>query len=221
MQVGIENAMASVLRRGALLLLVVVGGTSSLSAQTGEETTWNDVVRVTATSTFEIPAVARMRYTADERRRRSPTVRQMLEVLRGTPRVVLAAQPAESMRLLGRGQFHIEGWRTIGVMEIVVHQDSQLRTRAIAHELAHAVEIACLPPQPDTAALHRTLAKRAGYLNAGPLGVETPFAPAAETAVLREFYKPRDTAGRLPALAAQYDLPGCAGLEAELQVVAN
>jgi hypothetical protein len=51
--------------------------------------------------------------------------------------------------------------------------------------------------------------------------VETPFASAVETVVVREFWKARDAAGRLPVLAAKYDLPRCAGPEAELQVASR
>jgi hypothetical protein len=206
--------MASGLRRGALFLWVLLGGAGSLSAATN----WSDVVRVTAATPFGAASAERMRYTADDLTRRSPTFRQMLDVLRSTPHLVLGAQPAEPSRSLGRGHFHVEGSRTIGIMEIVVHQDAQLRVRAVAHELAHAVEIACLPPQPDTAALQRTLAQRGGYFNIGPRGMETPFAAAVERVVLREAWKARDAPGRLPMLAAKYDLPRCARPEEELQV---
>ena len=69
---------------------------------------------------------------------------------------------------------------------------SGLRMRAIAHELAHAVEIACLPRASATADLETLLSHRAHqpYLK-GVESAETPFPETVEKVVFQEYRNER------------------------------
>ncbi len=175
---------------------------------------------VTASSNMEDADAELLRYAAVDLTRVSPTFRQLLEALRDAPHLVIRARTLGATTALGRGHFYVAGGRTIGMMEIAVHRgDRRLRSRAIAHELAHAVEVACLPPQPDTATLYRTLLERGRSSSGAPRGIETPFAAAVETAVDRETCRRKPPTGQLPVLAAKFGLPRCAGaVPAALQI---
>jgi len=181
------------------------------SAQT-RAAAWNDVVlMVTAEPRKDAADIGLLRSMSAELMTISPTFRQMLEALKTATHMNLRARPVGGRRALGRGHFTVAGTFTMGLMEIsVFRRDSHLQVRAIAHELAHATEIACLPPQADTATLHQRLVGRAG--REGVLkghGIETPFALAAERIVLREYMGHGLPEGQLPYLATTYDLPLC------------
>ena len=168
---------------------------------------------VTAEPRRDAAGIELLRYTAAELAFDSPTFLQMLEAVKGAPNVMLRARPLTGRRTLGRGRFVVAGGFTIGLMEIHVHRrDPHLRVRAIAHETAHAAEIACLPPQSDTAALRQILVDRATRQGlAGGDTIETSFAIAAEAVVFREYYGHRAAGGQLPILATTYELPLCQG----------
>lgn len=143
--------------------------------------------------------------------RRSPTFREMLRVLLRTPHLRVTLLSKTDLRrttgLAGRGTFATHEGRVFGLLEF---DRSRLEPvpqfRAIVHELAHAVEIACLPAPEETAELRRQLEERQGLYSAGFLNdLETPFPNAVVRVVMAEHDAWSDT-GRLRALAETFDL---------------
>lgn len=149
---------------------------------------------------------------------RSPTFREMLDVIAAAPhlRMGILAVTDVSPRL-GTTGFHVHGPWTYGVMNInMTHRDPKLRARAIAHEVAHAAEVACLPPAASTKALLHSLRPRRGVVPLMEQPGETPFAMAAEQAVMREYLRRApDSGGVFIDLAARFALQHCAALRAD------
>lgn len=143
--------------------------------------------------------------------RRSPTFREMLGVLLRTPhvRVTLLSRPdlRRTTRYAGRGIFTARDGRVWGLLEFDRSRlDPVPQLRMIVHEIAHAVEIACLPASDETAELRRQLEERQGLYSAGFLdALETPFPNAVVRAVMAEHDALSDT-GRLRALAETFGL---------------
>lgn len=143
--------------------------------------------------------------------RRSPTFREMLGVLLRTPhvRVTLLSRPdlRRTTRYAGRGTFTARDGRVWGLLEFDRSRlDPVPQLRMIVHEIAHAVEIACLPASDETAELRRQLEERQGLYSAGFLdALETPFPNAVVRAVMAEHDALSDT-GRLRALAETFGL---------------
>jgi hypothetical protein len=143
--------------------------------------------------------------------RRSPTFREMLGVLLRTPhvRVTLLSRPdlRRTTRSAGRGTFTARDGRVWGLLEFDRSQlDPVPQLRMIVHEIAHAVEIACLPPPDETDDIRRQLSERKGGYRRGVLeALETPFPDAVVRVVMSE-HDARSDAGKLRALAADFDL---------------
>lgn len=197
-------------RIGLCALLVSVCCGNAAAGQT--PATWNELVgMVSAERVRDAADVELLRWMSAELVSVSPTFRQLLEALKAAPHMHLRAMPVAERRVLGRGYFTVAGAFTVGLMEITVfRRDPHLQVRAIAHELAHATEIACLPLQVDTAALNRRLMARAGHQGVMKShGIETPFALAAERVVHKEYLGHGTPGGQLHNLAVTYELPLC------------
>ncbi|MBI3264098.1 MAG: hypothetical protein HYZ58_13245 [Acidobacteria bacterium] len=143
--------------------------------------------------------------------RRSPTFRDMLRALLRTPHLRVTLLSKTDLRrttgFAGRGTFVTHDGRVYGLLEFDRSRlDPVPQLRAIVHELAHAVEIACLPVPEETAELRRQLEERQGEYAAGFLNaLETPFPNSVVRVVMAEHDVRSDT-GRLRALAETFGL---------------
>jgi hypothetical protein len=151
-----------------------------------------------------------LRETAAQLRERSPTFRQMLDAVAAAPHLRLTIRPIVRGPWIGRTHYWVRYEWTYGVMEVhLSHRDPHLRMRAVAHEVAHSAEIACLPAYGTTGDLLTALRIRPrGGLSAASVG-ETPFAEASEKIIVAEFDGRRTSAGALPELAARFGLVRC------------
>lgn len=143
--------------------------------------------------------------------RRSPTFRDMLGVLLRAPHLRVTLRSRTDLRrttgLAGRGMFATHDGRVYGMLEFDrARPEPAQQLRAIVHELAHAVEIACLPVPDAIAELRRQLTERKGAFSVGFLeAIETPF-PNAVVRVVRAEHDEQSNPGRLRALAASFGL---------------
>ncbi len=144
---------------------------------------------------------------------RSPTFSDLLRHLREAPHVLLYLRFAQLRPKppSGRTRFEIApSGLVIGFIEIdpaLAHplfRDGVI----VAHELAHAYEVSCLPELRTTDELLQRLRDRAAAGRSGD-SAETPFATAVEKAVLDEWFSSERIASQLPALSAKHDLRGC------------
>lgn len=198
-----------------LAILVVLTTVVALPAQTSQPDAGNAVTPLelegllSAVTTVNGDSFAREWTTALTRR--SPTFREMLGVLRRTPhmRVTLLSRPdlKRATRLAARGTFTTHDGKIYGLLEFDRSQlNPLLQLQMIVHEIAHAVEIACLPPADEADDLRRQLSERKGAYHRGVLeAIETPFPDAVVRVVIRE-YNAQSDAGKLRALAADFGL---------------
>lgn len=142
----------------------------------------------------------------------SPTFRQMVEVLKKAPHVIVLLRPSQEPRqafrsLRGRGRLSVGRGRIVGVFEI---PDGNFHERLaiVAHEIAHAVEVALLPGINDLEDLRRLLLQRGGLPTSRSrfLPIETFFPAAVQQIVLQELAGGDVKAGRLAEVGAQYGL---------------
>ncbi len=158
-----------------------------------------------------VPERELLRETAAVLHERSALFRQMAAVIAATPHLRMSIMAVTSAApMLGNTAFRVHGAWTYGVMTInVLHRDPRLRARALAHEVAHAAEVACMPPAPTTQALLESLDP---WRSAAPMterAGETPFARAAEEVAMGEFHRRRGPGGGLPELAARFGRTLC------------
>jgi hypothetical protein len=148
---------------------------------------------------------------------RSATMKQLLEVLETTPAISvrLRSNPMlwRDARRMAIGRFRGEGAQVVVLLQF----DSEAarpveQIEWVAHELAHAVEVACLPTAIEINRIRIELRRRGRRVRDMPgLAVETPFAENAGRAMLIEALRGRPGVGRLPELAQKYNLgPPCA-----------
>lgn len=137
----------------------------------------------------------------------SATFRQMVAVLKESPDVFVLLRSSHELEpgLGGRGRFSVGPRKIVAIFEIAL---GGRRKAAVAHEIAHAVEVACLPGINDLEDLHRLLLERAGLPTSRSrlLPIETPFPIAVQRIVLRELAGGDVKAGQLAEVAARYGL---------------
>lgn len=144
---------------------------------------------------------------------RSPTFREMLQVLLDAQhiRVTLISRfdLYRRTRLPGKGTFTAHDGRISALLEFDRSRMEPIpEMRAIVHELAHAVEIACLPRPADTAALRELLAARhISWVVSPDFGerLETGFPGAIVRAVMSERDENSEE-GQLRTVAATFGL---------------
>ncbi|MGH9348746.1 MAG: hypothetical protein ACRD26_15920 [Vicinamibacterales bacterium] len=141
-------------------------------------------------------------------------MKQMLAVLRTTLTVTVHLHSNHMLwrthRRRGQGQVFVDAT----TIRIYLEFDSSHRTEpllqlgALAHELAHAVEIACLPPVARLEDMWTLLRDRGGPWRESATGriVETPFAEQAEHRVLFEASTDQRVGGQLAELASRHQL---------------
>ena len=143
----------------------------------------------------------------------SATFRQMVEVLKESRHVIVLLRSSSELRgqappfLRGRGRLSVGNGKIVGLFEIA-NGNAQERLAGVAHEIAHAVEVACLPAVHEEEDLRRLLLGQAGQplSRSRVLPIETPFAQAAQRAVLNELIRHDEHSGQLVAIAARYGL---------------
>lgn len=148
----------------------------------------------------------------------SPTFREMLSVLHQTQHVKIWLRSETGLKrlgLLGRGRFSVQHERVLGLLEVEragVRPLEQLRM--VAHELAHAVEIALLSDASSRDALEQQLIDRGTRSNVVHDGIETPFAKAVGEAVMEECCEGLGHGSQLRALAEKHgvNLPAAAAV---------
>ena len=177
---------------------------------------WTDVVRESGARKADLRL---LRETADAMASVSPTFSQMLGIVKSASHLIMLVRPAVVDGKLGQTQFYVAANTTFGVMDINPYRTLRLqRIRAIAHEVAHAVEVACLPSQRDTSGLRSILLKHATENRGrGSLPTETRFPAALEVIVLREHQNPSRPGAGIPAIAEAHGLAGC-GLDVPISV---
>ena len=172
---------------------------------------WTDVVRESGAAKADLQLI---RDTADLLASASPTFAQMLVIVKSASRLILFVRPATiAGDRLGQTQFYVVSEKTFGVMDINTYRLHPLmRMRALAHELAHAVEIACMPWQLDTPGLRSILVDRAKSDGGrGSLSTETRFPSALEVMVLNEYQHTSRPGSGVSALAETHGLSDCGG----------
>jgi len=169
---------------------------------------WTDVVRESGPAKADLRL---LRETADALASASPTFAQMLVIVKSAPRLIILVRPASIAHRLGQTQLYVVTGKTFGMMDINPFRlQPLLRLRAISHELAHAVEIACMPWQRDTSGLRSILVERANS-GRGTLSAETGFPSALERVVLNEYQHPSRPGSEISALAETHGLTDCGG----------
>lgn len=144
----------------------------------------------------------------------SPTARQMLDTLQRTPHVVarLRSDPTLQDRtgVPGRGMIRVLGGRVLALLEFdpeLPNVNQQLQV--IAHELAHAVEVASFRDVETTDDLRARL-ELAAYRRAFNIGdvrtLESPFATSVSTRTGEEVRSRRPLPGVLHRLAHQHQV---------------
>jgi hypothetical protein len=155
----------------------------------------------------------RLRSTAAKLMERSPTFASLMESLAQAGHMVMILQPGPVEGLLGHGRYRGANGRITGVITVNTYlRNPDKRVRALAHELAHAFEIACMLPTGDISGLREQYAKRLGRPVPPRTRVETPFARAVERVVEREAHQSVRAPTTLPALAARHGFGGCVDL---------
>jgi len=151
-----------------------------------------------------------LRETAAQLSARAPTFRQMLAAVAAAPHLHVTIRPIVGGSVMGRSHYWVHNEWTYGVMDVQLsRRDPYLRMRAVAHEVAHAAEIACHPAFASTGDLQTALRlrRRAGLPD--PYEGETAFAEAAERTVVAEYGVRSTSAGALPDLATRFRLGRC------------
>lgn len=154
-------------------------------------------------------------YHLDTLHRGSPTLRQMLRVLESTHWMAIRIRSSgllwRSWRI-GQGMFAVSPEGLIAVLEFdMVRSDRHVQLEAVAHELAHVVELACLPDLPpmQTADDLRQILEERGRvtLRSRVAQAETPFALDAGRQAAGEV-RARSRDSRLRALSMKHGLGG-------------
>ena len=142
----------------------------------------------------------------------SATAREMLEFLQRSPHVVVSLRSTRRLWQFtganGRGTFRVADGRIVANLEFDARCCAGRQMRTIAHELAHAVEVAAMERIDSTATLHLRLEEAAAKRLPGVLtrNLETLFAISVEDRVARELGNDR-LEGKLKRLAALHRVP--------------
>jgi hypothetical protein len=205
------------MRLVVVVMVVVLSCTEMLSAAAAAamHPFGSGVIRVRASPPHHTET-ALVLFALAEMLERSPTFAELVRGLENVPDLIVYVRVGSlaAQGLHGRAVFDVAPSGVV-VGQITIHRfrpvDLDLRLRAIAHELGHAYEVACLP-RSTTSALHDALTARAAA-HGKPHSMETPFAAGVEMAVLEEWFQQAPTHSRLRALARQFRLADCPVLE--------
>ena len=169
-------------------IVAVVGATWAGVARAEDALSTPAVVRVPLNDHVTPGNLARLRAG-------SATARDLLDCLERVPDTVITvrANPLliQTERLLGRGRFWVVGHRLFGLLEYQAEPAGSHRAlRVLAHELAHALEVATLPRGRDISSLRAQIEVRElddGF-DLAP-GIETDFARMVSDCVHMEIWR--------------------------------
>jgi hypothetical protein len=143
----------------------------------------------------------------------SPTMREMLTVIAVTAGIAvrLRSQPGlqETSWRQGHGVLRVDGASVSAVLEFDSRAPPNRQLETVAHEIAHVVEVVCLPSVTRGERIGSVLGGRGFSLAPrwrGVSVVETLFAVAAGRAVVTEALVRRTGAGTLQVLAHRHGL---------------
>ena len=147
-------------------------------------------------------------------RQRSATFRDLLEVLLASPRSLALLTPAPELHnagLIGRTRFRAGPRHVVAFVDLVVDRlNPPLRRLAVAHELAHVAEVACLGFVDTQEALQQRMAAHVGSAPVRPgVPIETGFALEAGQVIVREAEGRPGRPSQFQRLARAHRLPSC------------
>jgi hypothetical protein len=144
---------------------------------------------------------------------RSATMKQALDILESTPALSVRLRSSTLLRRTtqrnGTGLYWREGPQIIMLLQFDSAFARPLeQIESVAHEIAHVVEVACLPHVTEIGQLRSHLLRRGGRVVSGLPGraLETPFAQDAGRRIVLEALRGRPDVGRLAELAEKYKL---------------
>lgn len=152
--------------------------------------------------------------TFDDLRRRSPLFREMVDVVDAS-RVLTYVRPlrgSDRAGLMGQTRFSVGERRIVARVDVAVSRDSpRVRMQAMAHEIAHVVEVACLGHIPNQAALFERMQPQAARFSGTGRGspMETRFAERIQWLVIKDLLSKAPVAGRLRAMTEREHLTAC------------
>lgn len=141
---------------------------------------------------------------------RSATMKQVLGMFEMTPAISvrLRSNPMlwreSGLRAIGR--FSRDGAQLIVLLQFDSSARPAQQIESVAHEMAHAVEVACLPHPIGLDQLRSQLLRRGRTVAAAPGSIETPFATEAGLQIFLEALRGRPGIGKLPELAGKHKL---------------
>lgn len=162
-------------------------------------------------------ARAQLGYLGD----RSPTMREMLGVLDASQGLVTHVHSSHTLRRdvgrIGQGRLSVTVRGIFAYLEFDAGRSTpREQLEALAHEISHVVEVACMPGRPavtSAGGLRDLLGSRALYAVRLPSAlVETRFAIEAGDVVLSEALRDRGGPGGLRELARKHALAAPCGL---------
>jgi hypothetical protein len=146
---------------------------------------------------------------------RSPTFRDLLDVLMASPRSLALLKPApellQTQGLIGRTRFTAGPSHVVAFVDVVVERlNPSMRRLAIAHELAHVAEVACLGYIDTQDALHQRMVAHVGSAarRGGP-PIETGFALETGQVIVHEVEARVSRPSQFSRLARAHRLTSC------------
>jgi hypothetical protein len=203
-----------------LVLLCIGASVSALGNGEGKEVTIegmkNSIVLLTSSSNPNYLDAKLIGSVIAELRVASPTFRDVLAVLATSSRLLTLISPSTDVRyvdgMVGKTRFLVGPDRVVAFVDIFMDRtNTRTRQAAIAHELAHIAEVACLGPIDDQEGLRQILRRRADWYGMAAKGavLETAFAIAAGRQVLQEATSRARLASQFMRLASESGLTAC------------
>jgi hypothetical protein len=146
----------------------------------------------------------------------SPTFRDLLAVLAASPRLLTLISTSTDVKyvhgMIGRTRFQVGPDRVVAFVDVFVERaTARSRQEAIAHELAHIAEVACLGAFDDQDGLRRLLRSRAewgGTLD-NSVAIETGFAVRMGRLTVQEARTRARLTSQFARLATRSGLRAC------------
>jgi hypothetical protein len=196
--------------------LILAGAPAASAGPTPQPTRVGPIALVPSASTPTAGHVLIVAASLDALGRRSATFREMLTLLDSTPRIRVVVSPSRELRhlrgLIGLTRFVHAGRLVVASVEVHMDLENQMTLPlALAHEVAHVVEVACLGTLETASVLRDRLRHRAGLSGRAAAGaaIETAFAEAAGHTVVREMRSGGEQSSQLSTLAARHGLYAC------------
>jgi hypothetical protein len=152
----------------------------------------------------------------------SPTFRDILAAIAASPRLLVLISPSTDVRyvdgMMGRTRFQVGPDRVVAFVDIFVDRaNTRTRQEAIAHELGHIAEVACIGAYDDQESLRRLVRRRADWfgMSLNTAILETPFAVTIGQQVIQEAKSKTRSASQFTRLTEHSGLTACPALPAD------